>query len=181
MPTGLNSTGKSSNGITGAIALTRGVIDNGYGTAIGNGDPVHVHTDGYVIATGETVQATHVLRGVVYIDANGEWRALNSFPAGTSNSGTIEGFTDVVALLEPVADKLFKIDTADAALAQTHIGQQFRLKSTGRDATTGKSTAVVDLDATVSTENRLVEIVAIEEVPNNGFGVTGATVLVKFV
>ena len=180
MPTGLNSTGKSSSGNTGAIALTRGTIDNGYSTAIGNGDPVHVHTDGYLILTPETVQATHVLKGIQYIDASGEWRMLDNFPAGTTNTGTVEGFSDVVAIVEPVSDKLFKIDTADAALAQTHIGQQFRLKDVGT-VTDGRSQAVVDLDASVTSENLLVEVVSIDETQGNDFGDTGATVLVKFV
>lgn len=180
MAKGLNSTGKSSSGITGAVGLTRATIDNGYSTAIGYGDPVHVHTDGYLILTPETVQATHVLRGVQYIDANGQWTMADNFVAGTENSGVIEGFTDVVAIIEPVADRLFKIETADAALAQTHIGQQFRLKDAGT-VTLGRSQAVVDLDATVGSENRLVEIVAIDETEGNDFGDTGATVLVKFV
>jgi hypothetical protein len=178
--TGLNSTGKSSNGITGAVGLVRATIDDGYGTAIGYGDPVVIHTDGYVILAAETVQATYILRGIEYIDANGQWQMLNNFPAGTTNSGKIGQFTDVVAILEPVADRLFRIDTADAALAQTHIGQQFRLKDAGT-VTLGRSQAVVDLDASVTSENRLVEIVAIDETQGNDFGDTGATVLVKFV
>lgn len=177
---GLNSTGKSSTGVTGAIALTRATIDDGYSTAIGYGDPVHIHTDGYLILTPETVQATHVLRGIEYIDANGEWRMLDNFPAGTTNSGKIAGFTDVVAIIEPVADKLFKIETADAALAQTHIGQQFRLKNVG-SVVRGRSQAAVDLDAVVDAELRLVEVVALDETEGNDFGDTGATVLVKFV
>lgn len=180
MATGLNSTGKSSTGITGAIGLTRGTIDDGYSTAIGHGDPVHVHTDGYLILTPETVQATHVLRGIEYIDANGQWQMLDNFPAGTTNTGTIAGFTDVVAIIEPVADRLFKIDTDDAALAQTHIGQQFRLKNVGT-VTNGRSQAVVDLDASVTSENLLVEIVGIDETEGNDFGDDPATVLVKFV
>jgi hypothetical protein len=178
--TGFNSTGKSSSGITGAVGLTRATIDNGYNTAIGHGDPVHVHTDGYLILTPETVQATHILRGIEYIDANGEWRMLDNFPAGTTNSGTVAGFTDVVAIIEPVADRLFRIDTDDAALAQTHIGQQFRVKNAGT-VTLGRSQAVVDLDASVTSENRLVEIVAIDETQGNDFGDDPATVLVKFV
>lgn len=177
---GLNSTGKSSTGVTGAVGLTRATIDNGYSTAIGHGDPVHVHTDGYLILTPETVQATHVLRGVEYIDANGQWQMADNFVAGTTNTGTIAGFTDVVAIIEPVADRLFKIDTDDAALAQTHIGQQFRLKDAGT-VVLGRSQAVVDLDATVGSEVRLVEITAIDETQGNDFGDDPATVLVKFV
>lgn len=180
MPTGFNPTGKSSTGVTGAVGLTRLTIDNAYGTAIGHGDPVHVHTDGYLILTPETSQAQYILRGIEYIDANGQWTMLDNFPAGTTNTGKIAQFTDVVAIVEPVADRLFKIDTDDAALAQTHIGQQFRIKDAGT-VTNGRSQAKVDLDASVTTEVRLVEVVAIDETQGNDFGDDPATVLVKFV
>ena len=180
MSKGLNSTGKSSTGVTGAVGLTRATIDNGYGTAIGYGDPVLIHTNGYVILAPETSQAQYVLRGVEYINANGQWTMDNDFVAGTTNTGTIAGFTDVVAILEPVADRLFKIETADAALAQTHIGKRFRLKDVGT-VVGGRSQAVVDLDATVGSQNRLVQIVAIDETQGNDFGDNPATVLVKFV
>jgi hypothetical protein len=105
---------------------------------------------------------------------------LPYFPAGTTNSGKIAQFTDVVAILEPVADRLFKIDTDDTTLAQTHIGQRFRLKSVGT-VTNGRSQAVVDLDASITSELRLVEVVAIDETVGNDFGDDPATVLVKFV
>lgn len=179
---GLNSTGSSSTGVTGAIGLTRGVIDNGYSTAIYHGDPVVIHTDGYVILCAETAQATHILRGVEYINADGQYTHKNHFPASTSNTGKVDGETDVVAILEPVADHLFLAETADAAFAQTHVGQQFRLKDVGSEVgSTGKSAAAVDLDASVTSEVRLVEVVNIERIPGNEIGDTGATAIVKFV
>ena len=180
---GLNSTGKSSTGVTGAIALTRAQIENGYGTDIGHGDPVHVDpATGFLVASDETVAPTHVFRGIQYVDNRDEWVMDESFTAGTVNTGTVEGFTNVVAIVETVADKLF-LATTDAAtpFTQDMVGKQFRLANTGRNPATGRSTAVVDLAAAVGAELRLVEITSLKELQGNSIGETEVSVFVKLV
>lgn len=174
MATGLNSTGKSASGATGAYPYLEYAIDDGYSTGIGNGDLVTL-SSGYIIVCPENARPIGVLRGIRYIDASGESKFLNSFPASTENFGTLDGVTDVVALVEPVGDQIFSITTSDAAVSQASIGGVFRLKSLGRDTTTGRSTAVVDMDAAVTTELRLVKILGLTATPGNTFA-SGAVV-----
>lgn len=173
MTTGLNPTGKSSGGASGATALTeQALIDNGYATAIGQGDPVLV-VSGYVVSCAENQVPTHILVGISYQDAvTGRTEFANSYPASLATFGS----ADVTAYLMPVENNVFYIETADAALALANIGGVFRLKSLGRNAATGKSTAVVDLDAAVTTEQRLVKILNVVPKPGNALGGTAVDV-----
>lgn len=182
MTTGLNSTGKNVGGGNGAVNLVRYVIEDAYGTAIGNGDPVSIDaTSGCLISCPETAIPVGVLRGIMYIDATSkELKFLNYFPAGTSNGGTIEGETNVVALVEPARGKEFYIQVADAAVTQASIGDTKRLKSLGANSL-GRSTAVVDMDASVTTEVRLVKILGLQPTPNNAYGSSSADVRVEIV
>lgn len=186
MTTGLNSTGKNVSGGTGAVVLTRYVIADAYGTAIYNGDPVVVDaTSGCLVICPESLKPTGILRGIMYIDAtNKELRFLNYYPASTTNAGTIDGETNVVALVEDIAGKEFYIEISDAAIAQTDIGDNKRLKTTGTQVgVTGRSAAVVDMDATVTSELRLVKILGLQQTPDprNVYGSTNADVRVQFV
>lgn len=183
MTTGLNSTGLSLNGSTGMRVVQTYLIKDAYGTAIGNGDPVCFGTSGdagYIVSCPETARPIGVLRGIRYVNALGEVVRANSFTAGLSNAGTLDGFTDIVAEVEMIENSLFYIEAADAAVTQADIGTTKRLKNVGRNATTGRSTAQVDMDATVSTETRLVRIHGLFPSPNAALG-TGVDLLVSIV
>ena len=175
MAKGVNSIGVTQSGKTGMTAYKRYIINDAYATAIANGDPVSL-SGGYVIACPETAAPIGILRGIEYIDVNGQYQMLAYYPASTTNYGKIDGFDKVVALIEPVDDKVFAMETS-ASVAQTDVGSQKRISGTGA---TGKSTAVVAMAASVTTETRLVEIMGLVERPGNAYGAV-ADVLVKFV
>lgn len=175
MAKGVNSTGVSVSGKTGMVAYKRYIINDAYATAIANRDPVSL-SGGYVIACPESAAPIGILHGIEYIDANGAWQMLSHYPASTTNYGKIDGFDKVVALIEPVADHVFAMETS-ASVAQTDVGSKKRISGTGA---TGKSTAVVAMAASVTTETRLVEILGLVEKPGNVYGAV-ADVLVKFV
>lgn len=175
MAKGVNSIGRTVSGKTGMTSYQRYVIADAYGTAIANGDPVSL-SSGNIIACPESAKPIGILRGIEYIDVNGAWQMLNHYPASTTNYGKIDGFATVVALIEPIADKVFAMETS-ATVAQSNVGTQYRISGTGA---TGKSTAVVAMAASVTSEVRLVEIVGLVEKPGNVYGAV-ADVLVKFV
>lgn len=180
---GVRSTGKTRGGASGATALEVFQIKDAYATAIGNGDPVAFGTlgnAGYIIQCGESAVPVGILRGVEYFNADGAWTVRRDFPASTSNTGVIDGvYSDVKALVEPVENRVFQMVTSDTALTQAMIGSTYRIKDVGT-VVNGLSQAVVDLDATVSTETRLVRILGLSEIPGNALG-TGAVVDVEFV
>lgn len=183
MTTGLNSTGVALHGSTGVRNIQVYQIKDAYGTAIGNGDPVCFGTSGdagYIVSCPESTRPIGVLRGIRYVDAQGVVQRANSFTAGLSNTGNLDGYTDVVAEVEMIEGSLFYIEAADAAVTQADIGTSKRLKSVGRNATTGRSTAQVDMDASVTTENRLVRIHGLFPSPNAAFG-SGVDLLVSIV
>lgn len=173
---GLTSLGKTATGSTGGPVLQQFLIADGYGTALGNGDPVSVNAaSGTLIQCPETARPIGVLRGIRYVDATGSVQYLNSFPAGTTNTGNIEGFTDVVALVEPIDGVSFIATTSGRAMTQADVGATFRLASLGRSASTGLSTATIGLNLSVTTENRKVKILAVYPTPGNVIG-TGTIV-----
>jgi hypothetical protein len=172
---GVMKTGRSTNGVAGGDGVMVLTIADNYGTAIGHGDPVAL-ASGLVVLCGESATPVGILRGIEYVDATGNLVRLENYPANTTNSGTVDGtFVQVKAFVEPVENKLFLMNTADAALVQANIGASFRLKDVGT-VVNRLSTATVDLDATVSTETRLFRIL---EAPA-GFG-TGVPVIGEFV
>lgn len=176
MTKGVNSIGKTVSGKTGMTSYQRYVIADAYGTAIAHGDPVSL-SSGNVIACPESAKPIGILRGIEYIDAQGQWQMLNYYPASTTNSGKIDGFATVVALIEPIDDKIFAME-ASTTLNQANVGTNYRISGTGA---TGKSTAVIAVASAVTTELRLVQVVGLLEKPGNAYGNTGVDVLVKFV
>lgn len=181
---GLNSVGTTANATGGATGLVELTIQDGYSTAIAHGDPVAL-SSGYVILCGESDTPYGILRGIRYVDATGRIVTLRNFPASTTNSGVLPGAGletngNVIALVEPVDNRKFVVSTADAAVSQASIGTTKRLKDVGTADTFGNSTAVVDMDATVGSEVRLVRILGVFHHPDNALG-TGTVVEVEFV
>jgi predicted RNA-binding protein with TRAM domain len=168
MTTGLNFTGKSVNAGAGVHGLVEGTIQDGYATAIGNGDLVTI-VGGYVVICPETAVGTHVLRGVKWVDATGEVRTQKNYSASTTNTGNIDGNTEVVALLEPVQGRRFLI-RATGTVNRATIGTLRRLTSTAPNAATGNSTVTVAMASAVTAELRLVRILGLAPTINAAFG-----------
>ncbi len=181
---GLNSTGKSSNSSFGGFGNREFVIQDAYGTAIPYGDPVTL-ASGFIVLCAENQTPIGVLRGVRYIDSTGAVVRQRNFVAGTSNLGllTFEGGEtgNVVAEIELSENRTYFIDASDAAVTAADIGTSKRLKTVGTADALGNSTAVVDMDATVSTETRLVRILGVASIPGNALGQSDATLEVEFV
>lgn len=181
---GFNGLGNTENGAALANSLRQVVIKDAYGTAIPSGDPVAWGTAGNagaIISCPETAQPIGILREVRYVDANRELQIRPNFIAGTTNAGIVgDGITDVLALIEPVNDKQFAMTVDDANLTQADIGLIKRIKGVGTADAFGYSTAVVDMDASVTTELRLVRIEGILGRPDNAFG-TEAVAIVSVV
>lgn len=192
---GFNSNGKMVNGTASASALVEFEILDAYGSAIYNGDPVAFGTAGnagtLVLCPANTTTLTPVgvLRGIRYIDAQGQVQRLHYFPLGTSNTGTLDfagGTTgNVVALVELAQDALFTIDSSGAAMTQAMIGATYQLAGVGTQiGATGRSAATVAVNtaATVGTQLAGVRIHRIAPIPGNQvIGQTGATLEVAFI
>lgn len=181
---GLNASGQTANATGGAMGFVEKTIQDNYGTAIPYGDPVTL-SGGYVITCAENATPYGVLRGIRYVDADGRIVNRRNYPASTTNAGSVVGAglennTNIVALIEPVDNRQFVISTSDAAVAITNVGGVFRLKDTATADALGNSTCVVDMDATVAAELRLVRILGVFAHPDNALG-TGTVVEVEFV
>lgn len=157
-------------------ASQRYTIADAYGTAIGHGDPVVVDaTSGHLIKCPETRVPDGVLRGIQYFDANGQLQFLSWFPAGTTNTGSIDGTTDVVAIVEPAENRLFRI-RATGNVAQTDIGDIKRL-SDNTVLANGLAGTTVNMVGAITAEVRLVRIRDLDRRPGNVFGATPVLVV----
>lgn len=179
MTKGVNSTGASVSGRSGMVSYKRYVIADGYATNIANGDPVSL-SGGNLIACPETARPIGILRGIEYIDAQGAYQMLSHYPQPITNTGSIDGFTTVVALVQPVDDQVFAME-ASTTLNQANVGTNYRISGTGTLGQGGRSTAVIAVASAVTSELRLVQVMGLVERPGNVYGATGVDVLVRFV
>jgi hypothetical protein len=148
-------------------------IKDAYATAIGHGDPVALGTSGnagYIILAAEASTPVGILRGVRYIDSTGQMQFRPNFPAGTSNSGLVSTVAaaggasgDIVALVEPVENRTFMVNTADAAATQADLLISKRFKNIGTVDSLGYSTIALDMDAAVDAEVLLGRIVRLPQ------------------
>ena len=179
MTKGVNSTGMTVSGKTGMVSYKRYVIADAYATNIANGDPVSL-SGGNLIACPETAKPIGILRGIEYIDAQGAWQMLSHYPQPITNSGSVDGFVTVVALVQPIDDQVFAME-ASTTLTQANVGTNYRISGTSTLGQGGRSTAVIAVASAVTTEIRLVQVVGLLEKPGNAYSATGVDVLVKFV
>lgn len=188
---GFNSNGKMVSGVASAPTLVEFEIADAYGTAIFNGDPV-AFTAGLLVlcpANTTTLTPVGVLRGIRYIDAQGQVQRLHYYPASTTSTGTLDfagGVTgNVVALVELAQDALFTIDSSGTAMTQAMIGATYQLAGVGTQiGATGRSAATVAVNtaATPGTQLAGVRIHRIAPIPGNQvIGQTGATLEVSFI
>lgn len=186
---GFNSNGKSANGAASAPVFTEFEIADAYGTAIYNGDPVTMSSGTLILGTN-SLTPVGVLRGIRYIDAQGQVQRLHYYPASTTNTGTLDfagGTTgNVVALVELAQDALFTIDaTTGTNLTQAMIGGTYQLSNIGSQVgVSGKSAVTVNLAsaATVGTHLGGVRIQRAAPLPGNAtIGGDSATLEVAFI
>lgn len=179
---GLISTAKTASGVGGAHTLNalRGTIADNPAAAIGHGDPVvYDATTGHLVLCPETRVPDGILRGIEFINAQGQYTQLDWCPAGTVNTGLIDGIGDIVASVEPVADRWFRV-RATGTVARADIGDIKRLAGGSVNTNTGRSGATVDMAASVTTEVRLVRIRDLDNRPGNAFG-SNPFLIVEFV
>lgn len=186
---GFNSNGKSANGQASAPTLTEFEIADAYGTAIYNGDPVTMSSGTLILGTN-SLTPVGVLRGIRYIDAQGQVQRLHYYPASTTNTGTLDfaggTTTNVVAIVELAQDGLFTIDaTTGTNLTQAMIGATYQLSAIGTQVgVSGKSAATVNIAsaATVGTHLGGVRIQRVAPLPGNQtIGGDSATLEVAFI
>ena len=137
-----------------------------YATALYTGQPVAVHTDGYLIVLADDANVVAgVFAGCEYVTAAGDTIFSPYWPApGAVKTGTVPK-----ANYYPADEGLFLIH-ADETLAQLDVGDYFALTTTvgtGGSALTGRSSAEVDASsgnaAAVGLLVQCVEINAREE------------------
>lgn len=185
---GFNSNGKRVDGASAGPVLAEFEIADAYGTAIYNGDPVTFSSGTLVIGTSSLVPVG-VLRGIRYIDAQGQVQRLHYYPASTTNTGTLDfagGTTgNVVAIVELAQGATFTIDSSGTAMTQAMIGGTYQLASIGtQSGVSGKSACTVNVNsaATIGTHLGSVRVLRIAPIPGNqAIGGTGATLEVAFI
>lgn len=190
---GFNSNGKRVDGASAGPVLAEFEIADAYGSVIYNGDPVTVSA---LAGAGTLIRGTNslvpigVLRGIRYIDAQGQVQRLHYYPASTTNTGTLDfaggTTTNVVAIVELAQDALFTIDAATGTnLTQAMIGGTYQLTALNTQVgISGKSACTVDLAAaaTVGTHLGGVRIHRIAPIPGNQtIGGDSATLEVSFI
>jgi len=122
-------------------------IDNGYATALGEGDPVLVD-GGYVIkASNTTAGVTGVFAGCKYIDSVTKQPVESGYyPGDVTSGGILEGQADVIAYVY-LADDLTFLAKSDAAMAATTAGATHPVVYGTPSSLTKRSSAVIDADA----------------------------------
>lgn len=136
-------------------------IDNGYGTALAEGDPVKI-ADGYVTRADDTDDGVAgVFAGCKYIDPVTRQPVESGyFPAGLSSGGQIEGNEDVLAFVYLASDLTF-ITVSDAAMAASTAGQTHPVIYGTPSALLKRSSAVIDADAEADpTKGILVQVLS---------------------
>jgi hypothetical protein len=155
-------------------------ITGAYGTAIYTGQPVAVHTDGFLIVLADDANpVAGVFDGCEYVAANGDIVFSNYWPApGSVKSGTIPK-----ARIYPAENALFLIHS-DETLDQLDVGDYFALTTTvgtGGSTITGRSSAQLDASSgNASAAGLLVQCVEISPREEGG-DETGTLAIVQFV
>jgi hypothetical protein len=158
-----------------------GRITGTYATAMYTGQPVAVHTDGYLIVLADDANVVAgVFAGCEYVTAAGDIIFSPYWPApGAVKTGTVP-----LAKYYPAEDSLFLIH-ADETLAQLDVGDYFALTTTvgtGGSTITGRSSAEVDASTgNASAAGLLVQCVEISPREEGGDLSVATIMTVQFV
>lgn len=157
-------------------------IDNGYATAIGEGDPVKLSAGKLELATNADA-VIGIFKGVRYVDANGQLQFKKNFEANTSSKGGVEfdgGYSQPLAFVDDDPESTFVVRTADAvSVSQGLLGTSFKMSAIG-SVVNGRSQAVLDVAASAGTSGgHMVTIVGLYTGRNSEWGTAPTAVEVK--
>lgn len=159
----------------GLVRPTSGTILNSYATAIYQGAPVKIHTDGTLnlAAAGDDEFIVGSFLGVEYTESTGVRKVTNFWP------GAVSGATDIVAYYYNDPNIVYLMQSDDS-VALADIGSHGNLVNPGAGSSnTGVSTAALD-DSTLSASTaKQLQIIAIAPGPFNEAGDTYTNVYVK--
>jgi predicted transcriptional regulator len=117
-------------------------IASGYGTAIGLGDPVKLHTDGTIVKATNGADAIGVFHGVRYVDAQGNIVHAKMWVASTTG-------TNIEALVMDDPMTTFHVK-GEGPVTLVQPGDIFALNLGAADAATGRSTVTAKVLAEVT-------------------------------
>lgn len=145
MPTGakkgLNAYRQVGSGVNNH-GISEYTIASGYGTTLGLGDPVKLHTDGsLVIATNDSADAIGVFNGVSYKSSTGDIVYSKTWAASTVA-------TEIVVLVMDSPSATYSV-VGDGPIPLVQKGDIFAMTLTTADIPTGQSQAVAAVLATV--------------------------------
>ncbi len=121
---------------TNSAGLTEYDVASSYGTALGAGDPMKIHTDGTLIKATNGADAIGIFEQVKYTNAQGEIKIDNYLPASTVSS-------DIKVLISDNPTNTYSV-LADGTLAQAKVGDIYAMNLSAADANTGRSTDTVN-------------------------------------
>jgi hypothetical protein len=145
---------------SGIIRPEVGVIVSGYGTSIYTGAPVQIDTNGQITAAAAAARACGIFMGCEYTEPGGRRRVSPYWPAS-------QVATDIVAYFTRDPDIIYEVQ-ANAALAQTNIGNQYDWTANGSangNTVTGQST--VALDVASNAANAGLQVMGASLYPDN--------------
>ncbi len=139
----------------------------GTSSTIYQGSPVIPLANGLVdivgAAAGGTVALLGAFMGCNYIDLDGKPRWANKWP-GTSS---VKSSTEATCVIAANPDQLFLINCDGAAAdSAIHANANFATATSG-DATTGISSAELDISTAASTNTLNLRIIGYEDTPGN--------------
>ena len=157
-------------------------IANGYGSAIGEGDPVKLSAG--VIQLAENTTATlGVAKEFAYVDSEGKLQFKRTLAASTSSQGGKEvfgGYSQPMAFVHDDPNQTYVIRTVDAASVSAGLlGKSFKVSAIG-SVVGGRSQAVLDVAASVgSSGGHMVTIVGLYTGQDSEWGDAPTAVEVK--
>lgn len=179
---GLTPTRKRGSGYNGAGG-NHYPVANGYGTNLGEGDPVKLNGGVVELATNDD-PVLGVFQSVSYIDANGLLQVKRNFVAGTSSQGNKEvygGYQQPMALIIDDPNQTYILRTPDSvAVSAGQIGTTFTVSAIG-SVVAGRSQAVLDATpaTSVSAGNQMVTLLGLWTGRDSEFGTAPNAVEVK--
>lgn len=136
-------------------------IASGYGTRIGRGDPVKMHSDGTLVRTAAGEVSCGVFEGCSYVDANGNQQFSPVWIASTVA-------TNIEAQVYDSPYTVFGVQVDGGTLDQQAVGACADIVVEDFDLVT--KTSQVQLSGTVGSSTAQCKILKKEPIPGNDWG-----------
>lgn len=138
----------------------RYLLKNGYGTALGEGDPVKVSNGFVKVAANSSAGVTGVFAGCKYIDsATRQPVETGYWPASTSSGGLLEGETHALAYVMPAEAYTFLMES-EASVSASLIGGTFAVSVGTPDSLMKRSKAVMKATVATSADVYMVRLLS---------------------